>query len=205
MAIVLLRSRNCLQTAIAAIWSLKGRTILICILSQTSFSLRWNIFQVFNNFIHVFKKSCFAIWYFIGTYLINRTLHGHLKVQNFSSCLGKFKHLFCSIVKYFSALEEEFYISEHQCACSIFSLSSQNIMKLLLPLVWSEANLANCFEYSRASLCRPSLRRSRYFNLCSLNSRELPLTLSSMCRACAHLKHNKTNNINLSAYSTGMD
>lgn len=76
---------------------------------------------------------------------------------------------------------------------------------LLLPLVWSEANLANCFEYSRASLCCPSLRRSRYFNLCSLNSRELPLNLSSMCRACAHLRHNKTNNINLSAFTKGMD
>ena len=29
------------------------------------------------------------VWYFIGVYIINRTLHGHLEIQNFSSRVEK--------------------------------------------------------------------------------------------------------------------
>jgi len=29
-------------------------------------------------------------WDFIGVYLINRTLHGHSEIHNFSSCLEKY-------------------------------------------------------------------------------------------------------------------
>ena len=30
------------------------------------------------------------VWYFIGVYIINRTLHSHLEMQNFSSCVQKY-------------------------------------------------------------------------------------------------------------------
>ena len=35
------------------------------------------------------------VWYFIGVYIINRTLHGHLEIQNFSLSVEKiiFQHL----------------------------------------------------------------------------------------------------------------
>ena len=32
-------------------------------------------------------------WYFIGVYIINRTLHGHLEIRNFF-CVEKIFHLF---------------------------------------------------------------------------------------------------------------
>ena len=41
------------------------------------------------------------VWNFIGVYVINKTLHGRLEIQNFSSCDEK----------YFSTLEEKFCIS----------------------------------------------------------------------------------------------
>ena len=41
------------------------------------------------------------VWYFIGVYIINRTLHGRLEIRNF-----------CSRV---SALEEKFRISARPC------------------------------------------------------------------------------------------
>ena len=35
------------------------------------------------------EKNCFSemVWYFIGVYIINRTLHGRLEIRNFSSCV----------------------------------------------------------------------------------------------------------------------
>ena len=45
------------------------------------------------------------VWYFIGVYIINRTLHGRLEIRNFSS----------RVEKYFSTLEEKFRISARPC------------------------------------------------------------------------------------------
>ena len=36
------------------------------------------------------------VWYFIGVYIINRTLHGHLEIRNFSSCVDKIFHSFAA-------------------------------------------------------------------------------------------------------------
>ena len=36
------------------------------------------------------------VWYFIGVYIINRTLHGRLEIQNFSSRVEKIFHSFAS-------------------------------------------------------------------------------------------------------------
>ena len=48
------------------------------------------------------------VWYFIGVYIINRTLHGRLEIRNFSSRVEKNMR---ERVKYFSTLEENFAIS----------------------------------------------------------------------------------------------
>ena len=45
------------------------------------------------------------IWYFIGVYIINSTLHGYLEIRNFSSRVEKyFTRSLRSLVKYFSTL-----------------------------------------------------------------------------------------------------
>ena len=64
------------------------------------------------------------VWYFVGVYTINRTLHGRLEIQNFSSHVEKeyFTRLLRSVKKYFSTLEEKFCIPTLQC----------NILDLLL-------------------------------------------------------------------------
>ena len=59
------------------------------------------------------KKFSEMVWNFIGVnYVINRTLHGRLEIQNFSSCVEK-----C-----ISALEEKFCISSGHVISSIFKL-----------------------------------------------------------------------------------
>ena len=56
------------------------------------------------------------VWHFIGVYVVNRTLHGRLEIQNFSSCVEKYFILSLrSFVKYFSTLEEKFCISARPC------------------------------------------------------------------------------------------
>ena len=48
------------------------------------------------------------VWYFIGAYIINRTLHGHLEKKIFTRSLR-------SLVKYFSILKEKFHILAQPC------------------------------------------------------------------------------------------
>ena len=56
------------------------------------------------------------VWYFIGVYTINKTLHGHLKTQNFSSSVKKyFTRLLRSLFKHFSTLKEKFRIFKRPC------------------------------------------------------------------------------------------
>ena len=38
------------------------------------------------------------VWYFIGVYIINRTLHGRLEIRNFSSRVEKIFHLFAALI-----------------------------------------------------------------------------------------------------------
>ena len=43
------------------------------------------------------------VWYFIGAYIINSTLHGRLEIQNFSSRVEKyFTRSLRSLVKYYA-------------------------------------------------------------------------------------------------------
>ena len=49
------------------------------------------------------------VWYFIGVYVLNRTSHGHLEIQNCSSHVEKY--FTCSLrllMKYFATLKEKF-------------------------------------------------------------------------------------------------
>ena len=39
------------------------------------------------------------VWYFIGVYIINRTLHGHLDIRNFSSRIEKIFHTFSALTR----------------------------------------------------------------------------------------------------------
>ena len=67
------------------------------------------------------------VWYFIGVYIINRTLHGRL-VWKYEISLLVLKKYFTrslrSLVKYFSTLEEKFRISARPC--KIFYVSTKN-------------------------------------------------------------------------------
>ena len=56
------------------------------------------------------------VWYFIGVYIIKRTLHGRLEIRNFSSRVEKyFTRSLRSLEKYFLTLEEKFRISKRPC------------------------------------------------------------------------------------------
>ena len=56
------------------------------------------------------------IWNFIGVYIINRTLHVRLEIQNFSFRVEKyFTSERSEQVKYLSTLEEKFPISVRPC------------------------------------------------------------------------------------------
>ena len=50
-----------------------------------------------HNKLHLSDKNCLSkmVWYFIGVYIINRTLHGRLEIRNFSSRVEKNISLFC--------------------------------------------------------------------------------------------------------------
>ena len=62
------------------------------------------------------------VWHFIGIYIINRTLHDRLEIQNFSSRVEKyFTSELRSLVKYFSTLEEKFRISARPCNILYFT------------------------------------------------------------------------------------
>ena len=48
------------------------------------------------------------VWYFIGVYVLNRTSHGHLEIQNCFSHVEKyFTCSLCLLMKYFATLKRE--------------------------------------------------------------------------------------------------
>ena len=52
------------------------------------------------------------VWYFIGVYIINRTLHGRLEIRNFSSRVEKMFHLFTVLTReiFFNTQREILYL-----------------------------------------------------------------------------------------------
>ena len=105
--------------------------------TRWAFAWKLDIFTCENNMLssHVkisplpwfHNKSCLShqkshlsemVLYFIGVYtcIVNRTLHGCLEIQNFSSSVEKyFTRSLRSLVKYFSTLEEKFRIFAWPC------------------------------------------------------------------------------------------
>ena len=78
------------------------------------------------------------VWYFIGVYIIHRTLHGRLEIQNFSSRVEKiFTRSLRSLVKYFSTLEEKFPISPRPCNILYMLSSTCIILHIILNLIQS--------------------------------------------------------------------
>ena len=60
---------------------------------------------IINRAFHSKKLFNEMAWYFIGVYVINRTLHGCLEIQNFFSLVEKyFTRSLRSLVKYYSSL-----------------------------------------------------------------------------------------------------
>ena len=52
------------------------------------------------------------VWFVIGVYKIDRTLHGRLKIRNIFSCAGEyFSHSLCLLVKYFSQHSKRHFVS----------------------------------------------------------------------------------------------
>ena len=63
------------------------------------------------------------VWYFIDVYIINRTLHGRLEIQNFSSHVEKIFQSFAALTcEIFCNTQRKIFISAQPC----------NILYLLL-------------------------------------------------------------------------
>ena len=52
------------------------------------------------------------VWYFIGVYIINTTLHGRLEIRNFSSRVEKIFHAFAALTHeiFFNTRREILYL-----------------------------------------------------------------------------------------------
>ena len=74
------------------------------------------------------------VWYFIGVYIINRTLHGCLEIRNFSSRVEKIFHSFAALTcEIFLTLEEKFRISVRPCnILYISTITKQKLPHLLV-------------------------------------------------------------------------
>ena len=109
---VLLLYKHQWNTKWALAWKLD---IFTCQNNMLSSHVKISPLLWLHNKLHLSDRK--MLWYFIGVYIINRTLHGHLEIPNFSSCVKKkcFTRLLHSLVKYFSTLEEKFRISTWPC------------------------------------------------------------------------------------------
>ena len=77
------------------------------------------------------------VWYFIGVYIINRTLHGRLETRNFSSHVEKIFHSFAAITCeiYFQHSKRNFVSPRSHVISSICSIFDRRGTPLLpLPL-----------------------------------------------------------------------
>ena len=63
------------------------------------------------------------VWYFIGVYIINGTLHGRLEIRNFSSRVEKIFHPFAALTR------EIFFNTRRDQNCRI-SARPRNILSL---------------------------------------------------------------------------
>ena len=73
------------------------------------------------------------VWYFIGVYIINRTLHGCLEIQNFSSRVDKIFHLFAALTCeiFFQHSKRNFVSPRGHVISSIFSTAELYLCSFL--------------------------------------------------------------------------
>ena len=76
------------------------------------------------------------VWYFIGVYIIHRTLHGRLEIQNFSSRVEKIFHSFAALTReiFFNTRRE---ISPRPCNILYMLSSTCIILHIILNLIQS--------------------------------------------------------------------
>ena len=62
------------------------------------------------------------VWYFIGVYIINRTLHGRSEIRNFSSRVEKIFHSFAALTReiFFNTRGEILYLRGAMYYCLYF-------------------------------------------------------------------------------------
>ena len=75
-------------------WALARKLdIFTCENNMLSSHMKISLLLWLHNKLHISDQK--MLWYFIGVYIINRTLHGHLEIPNFSSCVKKNISLVC--------------------------------------------------------------------------------------------------------------
>ena len=91
------------------------------------------------------------VWYFIGVYIITRTLHGRLEIQNFSSRVEKNISLVrCAHSKAYSQIRDTFFSKLETKIPDFKSLSHDTLISLLMN---SSDYLINCQLVSFISQC----------------------------------------------------
>ena len=81
-----------------------------------------------HNKSRLFVAKSEMVWYFIGVYIINKTLHGRLEIQNFSSRVGKyFTRSLRSLVEIFFNTRRD----SHVISCNILYLSPHMALSTL--------------------------------------------------------------------------
>ena len=80
------------------------------------------------------------VWYFIGVYIINRTLHGRLEIRNFSSRVEKyFTSERSELVEYFFNTRREISYLQAAMKCSIHYINTNEIPNhFTLIVFWCE-------------------------------------------------------------------
>ena len=85
------------------------------------------------------------VWYFIGVYIINRTLHGRLKTRNFSSRVEKIFH------KWAQRTSEIFF--QHE---------KRNFVSLRGHVI---SSIYTIFDWKGTPLLPPSIEKLHLFNI----------------------------------------
>ena len=101
------------------------------------------------------------VWYFIGFYIINRTLHGHLEIWNFSSSVEKyFTRSLCSLVKYFQHSKRNFISPRGHVISSIYSINQHSLTAPFWTSYWLNHVMESCIIITSSAI---ALHQVYYF------------------------------------------
>ena len=102
-----------------------------------------------NRTFHSQKKS-YMVWYFIDVYIINRTLHGNLEIQNFSSRVEKMFEIF------FNTGREIFDLPLGHVISSMYVPQNNNYLGIAFPgMSILNGDLARDMPFLKKSICSP--------------------------------------------------